>query len=57
MTWAIYEIHDSIHVIPVDDLKPHIESPDCTCGVVYEDGVYVHNSFDDRELTEDLPRC
>ena len=45
-----------IHVIPVDDLKPHIESSDCQCDpiekVEAEGIIYVHNAFDGRELVE-----
>ena len=54
--WSVYEYHDSVHVVPEKDLKPHTYSPDCECGCVYKDGVYVHNSYDERELTENLPR-
>ncbi|WP_171494609.1 hypothetical protein [Acinetobacter junii] len=54
--WSVYEYHDSVHVVPEKDLKPHTYSPDCECGCVYEDGLYVHNSYDERELTENLPR-
>ena len=57
MTWEVHEIHDSVHVIPQSDLKPHDFNPDCKCGVRYESGVYIHNSYDERELTENLPRC
>ena len=57
MAWEVHEIHDSVHVIPQNDLKPHDFNPNCACGVSYEDGVYTHNSYDERELTENLPRC
>lgn len=43
MTWEIHEIHDSIHVIPQNDLKLHDFSPDCACDVSYEEGAYIHN--------------
>lgn len=56
MSWGTYKVHDSVHVIPEFDLKPHDQSPDCECGCTYEDGVYTHNSYDERELTENLPR-
>lgn len=52
-----HEIHESVHVTPQNDLKPHDFNPDCKCGVRYENGVYIHNSYDERELTENLPRC
>lgn len=55
--WEVHEIHDSVHVMPQGDLKPHCFNPDCACGVKYDSGVYIHNSYDERELTENLPRC
>ncbi len=55
--WKVIEIHDSIHVIPENDKKPHDQNPDCKCDPIYEDGVYIHNSYDERELTENLSRC
>jgi len=55
--WEVHKIHDSVHVIPEDDKKPHQYNADCDCGVRYEHGVYIHNSFDERELTENLRRC
>lgn len=55
--WQVIEIHDSVYVIPQQDIRPHSEGSDCACGVKYEDGVYIHNSYDERELTENLPRC
>ena len=33
--WSVYEYHDSVHVVPEKDLKPHTYSPDCECGCVY----------------------
>lgn len=56
MSWGVYKVHGSVHVIPEFDLKPNDQSPDCECGCTYEDGVYIHNSYDERELTENLPR-
>lgn len=46
-----------VNVVPVNDLKPHIDGPDCTCCprvTCYENGnrVIVHNSYDGREITE-----
>lgn len=49
---------DDVHVLPVDDLKPHEENRLCPCRpslerVAEADGVVViHNSFDGREITE-----
>ena len=40
------------HVIPVNDLKPHIDSPKCWCNPFQDDDVYVHHSMDGREKYE-----
>lgn len=50
--WAVIDSS----VIPVNDLKDHIETNQCWCNPDYEDGVYVHHSLDNRELTENNPR-
>ena len=51
--WATIEFHDSVHVVPIDDIKEH-SLDNCECGVKYNDGVYIHNSYDKRELLEQL---
>jgi hypothetical protein len=40
-----------MHVIPVDDLRPHIASADCWCSPVREPDVpvYVHQAADGRD--------
>jgi hypothetical protein len=47
---------DTIHVLPVDDLKEHIETDDCECHpkIKYVEGgkIVVHNSYDGREFME-----
>lgn len=40
------------HVIPLDDLRPHIETPQCWCGPFDDDGIWVHNAMDHREFVE-----
>lgn len=43
------------HVIPINDLKEHIDSEDCWCGPWPSDdepNVIVHNSLDGREKFE-----
>ena len=45
--WKVVKYHDSVHVMPIDDLIEH-QQEDCECFPVYEDGVYVHNSKDGR---------
>ena len=37
------------HVIPIDDLKPHLETADCWCHPTDDEGVMVHHSLDKRE--------
>ena|SRR5690606_23827798 len=47
-----------INIIPVNDLKEHIENSTCGCNpkVEFENGemIIIHNSYDGRELREDL---
>lgn len=39
-------------VIPVDDLKPHVEGGGCWCRPTDDDGIWVHHSMDRREFAE-----
>lgn len=51
--WGVYEFHDSVHILPVNECDEHYFI-ECQCGVKYQDGVYVHNSLDgytDVDLT------
>jgi hypothetical protein len=41
-----------IHVLPVNDLREHVETVDCWCGPSVDDGVCVHNAMDEREKFE-----
>lgn len=43
---------DLVHILPVNDLRPHREAIDCDCRPLVEDGVCIHNSWDGREITE-----
>lgn len=47
-----------INILPINDLKEHIESSICECNpsVEFENGemIIIHNSYDGRELLEDL---
>lgn len=55
MSWGNYEDEcGHYHVIPINDLKDHEISASCKCDCSFEDGVYIHNSYDERELTENL---
>lgn len=56
-----WQVTKSGHVIPIDDLEPHFETPDCHCHPNRHpettDQITVHNSFDRREEREpDHPR-
>lgn len=48
--------NDTIHILPLNDLKEHTESDECECHptVKHVDGgkVVVHNSYDGREFLE-----
>lgn len=44
-----------LHVIPVNDLQPHVSAKDCLCKPYLspdEPKLWIHNSFDGRELLE-----
>ena len=46
-----------VNVVPVNDLKPHIDGPSCACGPRVEcldngNRIIVHNSYDGREVLE-----
>ena len=47
-----------INILPINDLEEHIEDTTCECcpKVEFENGemIVIHNSFDGRELLEDL---
>lgn len=56
--WGVFEEFGLIHVVPLDDKKLHELSHICECDCyLNNDGVFVHNAYDERELTENLPRC
>jgi len=48
----------AIHIIPVNDLKEHEENSTCECQptLIMENGemIFVHNSYDGRELYEEI---
>lgn len=46
-----------VNVVPINDLKPHTDGPECACGPRVErfdngNRVIVHNSYDGREILE-----
>lgn len=42
---------DGTHVVPLDDLRPHV-LVDCWCVPTDDEGVMVHHSMDQRERYE-----
>lgn len=44
----------TIHVVPLNDIREHEDSDKCWCMPRLEDGVWIHNSMDGRELLENL---
>lgn len=52
---AVTKDNCDIHVIPVDDIRPHDASSRCFCHPVpdeEDERVIVHNSLDRREIIE-----
>ena len=51
-----YTPRDYLHIMPIDDIKPHYDSPDCTCQprreLIENTVIYIHNSWDGREILE-----
>ena len=46
---------EDLHVVPINDLKPHFDSSTCPCmpRLFVELGrIWIHNSWDGREITE-----
>ena len=46
---------EDLHVVPINDLKPHLDSSTCPCKprLFIEFGkIWIHNSWDGREITE-----
>jgi hypothetical protein len=50
--WEVLATRGASHVCPVDDLRPHLVSPECWCHPTDDEGVWVHNAMDRRELVE-----
>lgn len=56
MTWMVVENTLGSHVIPVDDLREHVDLPNCWCRPVRDEeepSVVIHNSMDRREFTKE----
>lgn len=60
--WGIFlKTANEVHVMPLNDLNPHMKDPDCTCDpqlepVKRDNGsygwLYSHHSYDRREERE-----
>jgi hypothetical protein len=49
-------VYLQMHVVPIDDLRPHMSSPQCWCRPLDDDPelyLYVHNALDKREEYEE----
>lgn len=48
---------DALHVMPINDLKEHISSPECWCNPTVDDEyvgtLFIHHSADGREEFEE----
>lgn len=44
----------AMHVVPIDDLKEHIDTPECWCKPTKDEeyDLYTHHAMDRRELYE-----
>lgn len=44
-----------IHVLPINDLRPHVESKYCLCKPIIEENglLIIHNAFDGRDRVEE----
>lgn len=57
--WILTESDDEIHVMPLDDERPHKPSEECPCLPKRKtdcDAVVVHSAWDRREIIEQLTR-
>ena len=59
-SWEVVELVGQVHVIPLSDLGSHLHSGLCRCNPKVKSEpdavpIYVHQSFDGRELGEVRP--
>lgn len=47
-----WEVLPNLHVVPLDDYRDHVGLPNCWCGPVEDDEVWMHNAMDQREKYE-----
>lgn len=50
--WIIQDDDGVKHVMPDKDTKAHLVGVECPCDPVENEGVFVHNSWDRREILE-----
>lgn len=52
--WIVQDVDGKIVVMPIDDIKAHEPlNTSCKCGsYVTDEGVIVHNAFDNRQIFE-----
>jgi hypothetical protein len=46
---------DTWHVMPTNDLRPHVSSPDCWCKPTpdeKEENMFIHHAMDERQKYE-----
>ena len=52
---VINKLTNTINIIPINDIRTHIESKDCHCNPkITDDGIIVHRAYDLRDLYESL---
>jgi hypothetical protein len=56
MNWQVIQRGSEMHVMPINDLRPHSPWPDCWCGCGKDDNVWVHHALDRREDYEWVER-
>lgn len=50
--WKTINSDDGMHIIPLEDLKPHKTTAICFCRPREEGIIFIHKLFDGREITE-----
>jgi hypothetical protein len=57
-SWGIFEEGKDVHLMPIDDTKPHYSTPNCDCepdgDIVWGGVIWKHHAYDGRELFEEI---
>ena len=56
MTWGVFRTVHETHVMPINDLREHVDLPNCWCRPKRDEeepNLIVHNSMDRREFTKE----